>query len=631
MIPELGNVLLVMANSLTVVLLLVWLTGFVPKTNSHIWLTTLAKPITLAVFATTLLAFLCLAYSFLQNDFTVNYVANNSSQNLPTLFKISAVWGGHEGSLVLWLLLLSSWAGGVQLFSSAPTKVKVQLAVILAVVFIAFSSFTLLTSNPFDRVIFNPPTEGKDLNPLLQDIGLAFHPPLLYVGYVGFSVSFAFAIAGLWQGNFDQHWAKWMRPWTNMAWAFLGLGIALGSWWAYYELGWGGYWFWDPVENASLMPWLLGGALVHSLIVLEKRGIFSKWVSLLAISTFSLSILGAFLVRSGILDSVHAFSSSPERGRFLLILLFSLLVFSVLLYSFRAAKIGIAHGVRWQNKEILLLINNLLLVAACFTVLLGTLYPIVIDLLGGGRISVGPPYFEAIFKPLVVVMAVAGSVALISRWGKSDKALNLLRRYAYLALFSAGLATLLVLTILPYFSLGGWFALWLASSLIASAAWSIISSGFLQSSWAALLGHTGLALLLAGASLNTIYSTEQNVRLSADQSVEISGLTFQLKDYREFAQDNYVSRQAKIAVSKNGQPLMEMLPEKRLYAIRSQLMTEAAIEPGALQDVFVVLGEKFHDGSLSFTIQMKAFIRWIWLGVILISLGTMLAIKWRRT
>lgn len=566
-------------------------------------------------------AFVVLAYSFLVDDFTVAYVAENSNSKLPLLFKISAVWGGHEGSLLLWLLLIAVWTLSVSLFSRANKQVVQHVVWVLCGVFFAFVAFTLFTSNPFVRVLLSPPSEGGDLNPLLQDIGLALHPPLLYVGYVGFAVSFAFAIVALCHKDFSQKWASWMRPWANVAWAFLGFGIVLGSWWAYYELGWGGYWFWDPVENASFMPWLLGTALVHSLLVLEKRGAFRRWCALLAIATFGLSILGTFLVRSGILDSVHAFASSPERGRFLLLMLSAILVAATLLYISRAQSLQ-AHHALLTAKDGTLLVNNFLLVMACFVVLLGTLYPIVLDLLNLGRISVGPPYFEAMFVPLVSGMALVATYALLLPWVRSQlggkTVIAIAIRVWLLALV---LAALFVWFVPNTWHFGAWVAMTLAFGLSISGVWHLLRIKQLSALGAAM-GHIGFAFLIAGAALTHIYSIEQSVRVRQGNTFTINDIAIEALAQREVSKANYISKQFRFVIGND----TTAVAEKRFYPVRQQTMTEAAIVAGFFGDVFIALGEQFQDGSWSVSLQYKAFIRWVWLGGILISFGAIASI-----
>lgn len=414
MVPELGHFALILALCLSIVLAILPLAG---TYNGNVLWMKASRSLATGLFTFVAVAFVCLCYAFLHDDFSVQYVANNSNSLLPNQYKLSAVWGGHEGSLLLWVLILTAWTFAVSVYSrNLPIDMLARVLSVMGMISVGFLLFTVLTSNPFDRYLPNFPSEGSDLNPLLQDPGLIIHPPMLYMGYVGFSVAFAFAIAALLSGRLDSAWARWSRPWTNTAWAFLTIGIALGSWWAYYELGWGGWWFWDPVENASFMPWLVGTALIHSLAVTEKRGLFKSWTILLAIFAFSLSLLGTFMVRSGVLTSVHAFANDPERGVFILAFLALVIGGSLTLYALRAPVVKSVPGFNLFSREVFLLGNNILLVVVMATVLLGTLYPLIADALNWGKISVGPPYFNFFFVPLMALLCLLLGVGPLTNW-----------------------------------------------------------------------------------------------------------------------------------------------------------------------------------------------------------------------
>jgi cytochrome c-type biogenesis protein CcmF len=527
--------------------------------------------------------------------------------------------------LLLWLLFLAAWLVAFNLLSGVDKNIKSQISAVTSFVYVAFGLFTSLTSNPFDRQVFNIPEQGKDLNPILQDLGLAFHPPLLYIGYVGFAISFAFAITALLNGEFNKKWAGFMRPWASSALAFLGLGIVLGSWWAYYELGWGGWWFWDPVENASFMPWLVGIALVHSLIVMEKKGTFAIWTLLLTIIAFSLSIFGAFLVRSGILNSVHAFASDPERGRFLLLILFTIIILSLLIYSFKAHNIKRNNNNLWDLKDVLFLLNNVILLTACFTVLLGTVYPIIIDLLNLRKVSVGPPYFEIIFVPLILVLGIFASIGVIVKWSREIAIKEVLYK-VFASFFSALLCAVLFLL---FYNKGFYFSSFIALSLgffiVISAFMSMFANNNnLESkihSIPMVVGHLGFAFLVAGAVLANVYNMENNIRMKAGVVYQLDNYTFKMTQQSEFLHSNYSSKQAVIELSKDNNRFATLYPEKRTYNSSKQTTTEASIKAGFFEDVFVTLGQEFQDHSWSVAIQKKAFVRWVWLGGILISLS----------
>ena len=638
MIAELGHFSLILTLCMALVL------GIVPIIGAFRGLAgwiAVAKPAAFAQLLFMALSYGCLTYSCLTHDFSVKYIATNSNTALPTLYLISGVWGAHEGSLLLWGLVLTIWTALVAQFSkSIPDATLARVLGVMGLVSIGFLLFLLFTSNPFER-LFPIPQEGRDLNPLLQDVGLAIHPPMLYMGYVGFSVAFAFAIAALLEGRLDSAWARWSRPWTNMAWMFLTFGIALGSWWAYYELGWGGWWFWDPVENASFMPWLVGTALLHSLAATEKRGVFKTWTVLLAIFAFSLSLLGTFLVRSGVLTSVHAFASDPARGLFILVFLAVVVGGSLLLYAIRAPSVKSSATFELVSKESVILLNNVLLVVTAASILLGTLYPLVIDALGLGKISVGPPYFNAVFIPLTAPLAVAVGIGMLLRW-KKDSIQTLAVRVRWLVV-GCVLGGLLLPLSLPFYSwaaaLGLTLALWTVAMTGLSLVDRVGAQGF---SWQRLasipsgfygmsIAHCGIAVFVIGITLTSVYSVEKDVRLAPDESVELSGYVFSFHGVKETQGENYIAQQAFVTVSHEGKQVAQLEPQKRVYQVQTMPMTEAAIDAGLFRDLFVAIGEPLgKQGAWSLRIYYKSFIRWIWLGAIFMAVGGLCAACDRR-
>ncbi|MCX7171438.1 MAG: heme lyase CcmF/NrfE family subunit, partial [Proteobacteria bacterium] len=523
-----------------------------------------------------LVAFGCLTYSFIANDFSVQYVAEHSNSQLPTVYRVAAVWGGHEGSLLLWVLLLASWTLAVSLLSRAlPDAMVARVIGVLGLVSCGMLLFILLTSSPFERLM-DIPQDGRDLNPLLQDPGLVIHPPMLYMGYVGFSVAFAFAIAALLSGSLDAAWARWSRPWTLAAWIFLTLGIGLGSWWAYYELGWGGWWFWDPVENASFMPWLFGTALIHSLAVTEKRGAFKNWTVLLAIGAFSLSLLGTFLVRSGVLTSVHAFATDPRRGIFILTFLVVVIGTSLLLFAWRAPKVGLGGRFELMSRETLLLVNNVLLVVACGSVLLGTLYPLLIDALGLGKLSVGPPYFQAVFVPLMAPLLFLIAIGPTARWKQAsagDMAVRL--RIAFALALAAGVGLPFLLgSWTPLVGLGVMLAIWILASGVVQIRERFRRSGMPpRSFWGMQLAHLGIAVFVIGVTLVKGYETEKDVRMAPEDTVEVGGYTIRLLGVKEATGPNYRASVGSVELSRDGKLLRMMYPEKRAYFSSAMPMT----------------------------------------------------------
>ncbi|RZL02727.1 MAG: heme lyase CcmF/NrfE family subunit [Rubrivivax sp.] len=634
MTPELGHVSLILALCLATLLgtLPVW-----GAYKEHTRWMALARPLAAGQFLFVAVAFGILVSTFVANDFSVAYVANNSNSLLPVYFRVAGAWGGHEGSLLLWLLMLTSWTLAVAIFSrSLPEVTVARVLGVLGLISVGFLSFTLFTSNPFDRV-FPAPADGRDLNPLLQDFGMIIHPPMLYMGYVGFSVAFAFAIAALLGGQLDAAWAKWSRPWTLLAWMFLTLGILLGSFWAYYELGWGGWWFWDAVENASFMPWLVGTALVHSLAVTEKRSSFKNWTVLLAILAFSLSLLGTFLVRSGVLTSVHAFASDPKRGLYILIFLLIVIGGSLGLYAWRAPKVGLGGRFALFSRESMLLINNVFLVVAMGTVLLGTLYPLALDALGLGKISVGPPYFDAVFFPLMVPVLIFIGVGPYVAWkeGSLRKVWRELRALAGVSLLLAAAISLGLRTSVGV-SVGVLLAVWVMLStaghvvqrLSANAAKANLAQrwrGVPHSFWGMVVAHAGIGIFVLGVTLVKGLDHAEDASLKVGDAVSVGGYRFEFKALEKLKGPNYIAGKATFDVTRDGTRVTTLHPEKRFYLVQRMPMTEAGIDRGWTRDLYVSLGEASPDGSWGVRLQVKPFMGWVWGGCVVMALGGLLA------
>jgi len=641
MIPELGQVALLLALAVAIVQGTLPIVG---AARGNVRWMMLARPAAQTQCLLIVLAFAALAYSFANNDFSVLYVASNSNSALPLHYRIAGVWGGHEGSLLLWLLMLNLWMLAVSQFSThLPLPVVSRILAVMGLVGVGFLLFMLLTSNPFDRLL-PAAADGRDLNPLLQDPGMVVHPPMLYMGYVGFSVAFAFAIAALIGGTLDANWARWTRPWTTAAWIFLTLGIAMGSGWAYYELGWGGWWFWDPVENASFMPWLVGTALIHSLAVTEKRGAFKSWTVLLAIIAFSLSLLGTFLVRSGVLSSVHAFATDPKRGLFILAFLAIVIGGSLTLYAWRAPQVGLGSRFAALSRESMLLANNVMLVVAMATVLLGTLYPLVLDALGMGKISVGPPYFDTVFVPIMVPVVLLMGIGPLARWRQAEVP-DLARRlrWAIALVVPAALATqwaagrVSAMATLG-FALSWWIVLSVATDLSERLK---IGSGLGGSAWArarqlprATLGmmvaHLGIAAFAFGVSMVKTYEIERDLKMDIGDTTDIAGYRFTYRGVRDAQGPNYVAAVGTVDVTRDGKPVATMRPEKRVYRVQQNPMTEAAIDTGFTRDLYVSLGEQVDGGAWIVRVYYKPFVDWIWGGCVLMALGGLLAATDRR-
>jgi cytochrome c-type biogenesis protein CcmF len=639
MIPEIGQFSLILALCLA---LLLGVLPIIGAARNNPVLMGIARPLAHGQFVFLAIAFACLTYAFVANDFSVLYVAQHSNSQLPTAYRVAAVWGGHEGSLLLWAFILGLWTLAVAIFSKhLPEEMVARVLGVMGLVAVGFLLFMLVTSNPFERLI-PAAADGRDLNPLLQDPGLVIHPPMLYMGYVGFSVAFAFALAALLGGKLDTTWARWSRPWTTVAWVFMTFGIALGSWWAYYELGWGGWWFWDPVENASFLPWLVGTALIHSLAVTEKRGAFKSWTVLLAIAAFSLSLLGTFLVRSGVLTSVHSFAADPKRGIFILTFLVLVIGISLLLFAWRAPKVGLGGKFDLLSREAMLLSNNVLLSVAAASVFIGTLYPLFMDALGYGKLSVGPPYFEAVFVPLMIPMVLMMGLGPLARWKKIG-GLELVKRVKW-AFASATLIALLLPLVLgtwtAMIALGLLLAFWVIASLLLSLRERLAGrDNFMKrvrgqslSYYGMQLAHLGVAVFIIGVTMVKGYETERDVRMEVGDTVQAGGYVFRFNGVTEAEGPNYVAGRGSVTVSKNDKTVTELFPEKRQYNVSGMPMTEAAITTSVLGDLYVSLGEPIpdSDGAWAVRIYVKPFVDWIWAGCFLMGLGGILAISDRR-
>ncbi|HYF59287.1 MAG TPA: heme lyase CcmF/NrfE family subunit [Burkholderiaceae bacterium] len=652
MIAELGHFALWLALAVSLVQAFAGLLGAARADGA--WMRTGSNAAT-AQFALVATAFVALATSFVGNDFTVVNVANNSNSQLPVPYRFAASWGSHEGSLLMWALMLAGWTAAVNAFGGSLTRVfRARVIGVLGLVALGFLAFMLFTSNPFVRR-FPAPPDGRDLNPLLQDPGMVIHPPMLYMGYVGFSVAFAFAIAAMLGGRVDAAWTRWARPWTTAAWCFLTMGIALGSWWAYYELGWGGWWFWDPVENASFMPWLVGTALIHSLVVTERRGAFKAWTLLLAVAAFSLSLLGTFLVRSGVLTSVHAFATDPTRGIFILAFLVAVVGGSLLLFALRGPGVtGNVAPVSFapSSREGYLLANNVLMASAAGSVLLGTMYPLVLDTLGLGKISVGPPYFEAVFFPIMAPAAFLMGVGPIARWREAPVP-ELAARLKWAFGVAVAATVLIAATSGRFggaasgdalgavaFAIGIFLGLWLIAASVAAVAdrarqvkaptlaarLRALPGGF----WGMIVAHAGVGVFCIGVAGVKTLDVEVDAALGPNQTVEVRGYVLKMLDVREVAGPNYRAVQGRVEVSRDGRRLFELLPEKRFYTTTQMVMTEAAIDTGLTRDLYVALGEQLPDGRWTLKTWVKPFVDWIWAGCFLMAIGGFVAISDRR-
>lgn len=641
MIPELGHFSLILALVMALSQSVLPLIG--AATGRAGWMA-LARPSARGQFLFTLIAYGCLTSAFVGNDFSVLLAANHSNSQLPLIYRVTAVWGNHEGSILLWALILSGWTLAVSVFSKQlDDRTVARVLGVMGLVSCGFLLFTLLTSNPFERLL-PAAADGQDLNPLLQDPGMIIHPPMLYMGYVGFVVAFAFAIAALLAGRLDAAWARWSRPWTTVAWCFLTCGIALGSFWAYYELGWGGWWFWDPVENASFMPWLVGTALMHSLAVTEKRGGFKMWTALLAILAFSLSLLGTFIVRSGVLSSVHAFASDPARGIFILGFLALVIGGSLLLFALRAPKVGLGGSFEWVSRESMLLANNVLLLVAAAAVLLGTLYPLVIDAMGLGKLSVGPPYFNAVFVPLIAPALFLMGVGPLARWREASwrELARLLRWAAAVSVASAVAAPLLLGHWTPMVGLGLLLSAWVGSTAVLNLVsrlrqhpapgWGARLAAQPGSYYGMLLAHFGVAVFIAGVTVVSGFQGESDVRMEPGETTTVGGHVFRLDGVESVRGPNYSASRAQVSVTRQGgdSVVAVLKPERRVYNVSRQPMTEVGIDRGLGRDLYVALGEPVSTTAWSVRVHHKPLVNWIWLGCLLMAGGGLLAVFDRR-
>ena len=639
MIYELGHAALILALAMALAQSVLPLVG--AHTGNAAWMG-LARPSARGQFLFLAIAYGCLTHAFVTSDFSVALAANHSNSTLPLIYRVTAVWGNHEGSILLWALILSLWTLAVSIFSKQLDEQTVARVLgVMGLISCGFMLFTLFTSNPFER-LFPAPPDGKDLNPLLQDAGMVIHPPMLYMGYVGFVVAFAFAVSALLSGRLDAAWARWSRPWTTVAWCFLTCGIALGSFWAYYELGWGGWWFWDPVENASFMPWLVGTALIHSLSVTEKRGGFKMWTALLAIITFSLSLLGTFIVRSGVLSSVHAFASDPSRGIFILAFLTVVIGGSLALFALRAPKVGLGGSFEPVSRESMLLANNVLLVVAAAAVLLGTLYPLVIDAMGMGKLSVGPPYFDAVFVPLMTPALFLMGVGPMARWRQASIP-DLARRLRWAIAVSAASA------VVAFFALGRWtpmiglglaLAAWVGSTAVLNLllrlrehpAPGLVARLAAQpgSYYGMLLAHFGVSVFIVGVTAVSGFQSEKDVRMEIGDTTTVAGYTVRLDALEQVKGPNYVASRATLSASRDGLAFTTLTPERRIYNVSRMPMTEVAIDRGIGRDLYVALGDPVSDTAWSVRVHHKPFVNWIWIGCVLMALGGLLAVLDRR-
>jgi cytochrome c-type biogenesis protein CcmF len=634
MIPELGQFALIIALCLSLVQAVFPLVG--ATTGNRTWVR-LAWPAVSGQTVFVFLSFACLVASFLQNDFSVAYVANNSNSALPDIYRVSATWGAHEGSMLLWILILAVWSISVAALSKhLPELFAARVIAVLGLISFGLLLFTLLTSNPFDRLI-PAAMDGRDLNPLLQDPGLAIHPPMLYMGYVGFSVAFAFAIAAMLEGKMDAAWSRWARPWTTVAWCFLTVGIALGSWWAYYELGWGGWWFWDPVENASFMPWLAGTALIHSLAVTEKRGLFKSWTLLLAITAFSLSLLGTFLVRSGVLVSVHAFATDPERGRFILAFLVTVIGSALALYAWRAPLLKSNEGFGKVSRETFLLANNLLLVVAMLVVLLGTLFPLFIDAIGGGKYSVGPQYFAAVFVIPTLPLIMLLGLGMHSIWRRDSLSRIVKRMRLPMAIaVIAGIALPWMVygrpSVLTAVAFTG--GLWVIGASLYTPIMGLVDKTqrvrMTRSQWGMILAHVGVGVFILGVTGTEAYSVHRDQALRLGESIDVGRYSVTFDSIKNIQGPNYQATQAEMSVSENGKPLTILRPEKRTYRVQRNPMTESGIDARLHRDLYIALGDPLGADSWSVRFQYKPLVRLIWLGCLIMALGGLVAVSDKR-
>ena len=603
----------------------------------------LAPSLAWAQFAAMITSFGALMAGFYYNDFSLSYVAQHSNTLLPWYYKLSATWGGHEGSLLLWMTIMATWCALVSYFSRGlPLSMRARVLVILAGVQLMMLAMLIFTSSPFERTLPNLVVDGADLNPVLQDFGLIIHPPMLYMGYVGMVVPFAFCMAALWEGRLDAVWTRWSRPWALAAWGFLTVGIALGSWWAYYELGWGGWWFWDPVENASLMPWLAGLALLHSLAVTEKRGVFKAWTIMLSIFAFALSLLGTFLVRSGVITSVHSFAADPTRGLVILIILGVIIGGGLLMFAIRGWRLTVESQYQLVSRESFLVINNVIILIATLVVLLGTLYPIIADAFSLGQVSVGPPYFNALFVPLTWLLLIAMGMGSNIRWKKDTR--PLLGVGMVIAVSSLVLAAIITYFVHPSsmlnigvtLAVSFWVLLWMIVDFKDKTKNApSFFKGLRQlrlSYWGQQTAHIGVLIAVIGVAFTSSMSIERDVAMGLGDTVNVQGYDFKIVDLHDVKASNFDATQAQVAVTKNGREVATLYPEKRTYIISTMPTTEAAIDPSLMRDIYVALGEPIAEDSNQWAVRIyvKPLIRWIWLGAIIMALGGLISMLDKR-
>ncbi|PWR03145.1 heme lyase NrfEFG subunit NrfE [Meridianimarinicoccus roseus] len=639
MIAELGHFALLLAACVALV------QAVVPMVGAHKgwagWMA-MAAPAATAQLLLTAFSFSALTYAFVVSDFSLKLVVENSHSLKPMLYKVTGVWGNHEGSMLLWVLILTlygalaAWFGG-----NLPPSLKARVLGVQSAVTLAFMAFIIFTSNPFLRLAV-PPLDGQDLNPLLQDPGLAFHPPFLYLGYVGLSLTFSFAVAALIEGRVDAAWGGWVRPWTLAAWVFLTIGIALGSWWAYYELGWGGYWFWDPVENASFMPWLLAAALLHSAIVVEKRESLKSWTILLAILAFGFSLIGAFIVRSGVLTSVHAFANDPERGVFILMITAAFMGGALTLFAARAGAMQAKGVFGLVSRESALVANNILLAVSCFVVFVGTIWPLIAEMLFDRKLSVGPPFFDAAFTPFMVVLAVILPLGALMPWKRAK--LDRVARQLLLPVIATFLIAALVWTFQTERSILAPIGIALGVWLIAGSKidlWSRTGRGDLRSrlrrlwnlpraDWGKTIAHIGLGVTFIGISALTAWQSEDIRVAQVGETFDVGGYDVTLADVRREPGPNYDSIMAEMVVTRNGRPVAVLFPEKRNYPVAQMPTTEAAIDNGIFRDLYLVIGDPQAQGGWAVRTYIKPFANWIWAGAIIMSLGGFVSLSDRR-
>lgn len=640
LITELGYLALLAAFILAILQVVLPTVGIV---QGRVAWQRLAPSLAWAQFAAMAVSFGALMAGFYYNDFSLAYVAQHSNTLLPWYYKLSATWGGHEGSLLLWMTIMATWCALVSYFSRGlPLSMRARVLVILAGVQLMMLAMLIFTSSPFDRTLPNLIVDGADLNPVLQDFGLIIHPPMLYMGYVGMVVPFAFCMAALWEGRLDAVWTRWSRPWALAAWGFLTVGIALGSWWAYYELGWGGWWFWDPVENASLMPWLAGLALIHSLAVTEKRGVFKAWTIMLAIFAFALSLLGTFLVRSGVITSVHSFAADPTRGLVILAILGIIIGGGLLMFAVRGWRLTVESQYQLVSRESFLVINNAIILISTLVVLLGTLYPIIADAFNLGQVSVGPPYFNALFVPLTWLLLIAMGMGSNIRWKKDSRPLlGVGMVIAFSSLVLAAIITYFVnpssmLNIGVTLAVSFWVLLWMVVDFKDKTKNApSLFKGLRQlrlSYWGQQTAHIGVLIAVIGVAFTSSLSIERDVALGLGDTVTVQGYDFAVTDFKEVKGSNFDATQAKVEVSKDGRSVATLYPEKRTYVVSMMPMTEAAIDASIMRDFYVALGEPIAEDSNQWAVRIyvKPLIRWIWLGAIIMALGGLISMLDKR-